>query len=309
VKLWHQSQLGRGAAEGFRADAFEAINFSRSYFDPQGLILAWNDTTNVPAGFVHAGFGATPDQAQLDTSIGVVCMLVVHPDFRRSGVGRELLARAEAYLRDRGATTLLAGSASPHDPFYMGLYGGTKPAGFLESDPAARPFLEAAGYREKERRAIFFRDSEKSADPINMKMMTTRRKMQLTVTDRLPDESWWNSSHYANLDYIRFLMQPRTGEAPVAGVTVVGLDYYLGKWKRRVVGMTDVFVTDEFRGQGIGQTLLVEVSKRLKEELITGAEAHTLEGDEAGTRLLESVGFYRVDTGVVYEKPPADTSP
>jgi ribosomal protein S18 acetylase RimI-like enzyme len=135
-----------------------------------------------------------------------------------------------------------------------------------------------------------------------MKMMKNRRRMQLTVSDRLPDRSWWTSCHYANLDYIRFRMEPRSGEEPVAGVTVIGLDHYLGKWKRRVVGMTDVFVADDFRGQGIGQTLLIEVCKRLKEELITGAEAHAVESDEAGTRLLEAAGFYRVDTGVVYAR-------
>ncbi len=289
-------------------DALESVVFSRTYFDPRGLILAWDDEQQTPLGYVHAAFSATPDGARIGREVGVICMLMVHPQHRRTGIGRELLSRAEAFLRAGGATTILAGGAPPHDPFYMGLYGGTKPAGFLESDAAARPFFEAAGYREKDRRALFFRDSEKAVNTINIKMMTQRRKMQLTVTDRLPNDNWWNACHYANLDYIRFVMQPRDETAPVAGVTVVGLDYYLGKWKRRIVGMTDVFVDDTHRGQGVGQTLLVEVCKRLKEELITGAEAHTFEGDEAGTRLLESVGFYRVDTGIVYEKT-ADSPP
>jgi GNAT superfamily N-acetyltransferase len=188
----------------------------------------------------------------------------------------------------------------------MGLYGGTKPAGFLESDPAARPFIESGGYSEIERRFIYFRDSEKTTAPMNMKMMEHRRRMHLTVTDRLPDRSWWNACRYGNLDYIRFLMQPKNGESPVAGVTIIGLDFYMPKWNRRVVGMTDVFVVEEYRNQSVGQTLITEVCKRLKEELITGAEAHVPQSDDLGNRLLESAGFYQVDTGIVYRRAPTD---
>ena len=302
VKLWHECQLGRGAAEGFRVDAFEAINFSRTYFDREGVIIAWDEETGDPVGYVHAGFGSNKDRSALDHSIGVICVVMVLPEYREQGIGRELVSRAERYLTQRGAVKIRGGEASPHDPFYMGLYGGTKPAGFLESDAAARPFFEKLGYVETERRAIYFCDFDKAAMPMNMQIRAHRRNMQLTVTDRLPDRSWWSYCRFANLDYIRFLLSPKNGEDAVAGVTVVGLDFYLAKWDRRVVGMTEVFVVDDYRGQGVGQALLIEVSRRLKEELITGAEAHTREDDEAGIRLLESSGFYRVDTGIIYEK-------
>jgi len=302
VKLWHDCQLGRGAAGGFRPDAFEAMNFHKTYFDRDGLILAFDEETGEPVGYVHAGFGTNEDRSSLDHSIGVICVIMVLPDYRRQGIGSELLRRAESYLIMRGATQIRAGSAAPHDPFYMGLYGGVKPAGFLESDPDSRPFIEAHGYEEQEQRNIYFRDSEKSTAPMNMKIMDLRRRMQLAVTDRLPDQSWWNSCRYSNLDYIRFLLQPKNGESPVGGVTIIGLDFYLSKWNRRVVGMTDVFVVDDYRKQAVGQTLLTEVSKRLKEELITGAEAHTRAVDEPGNRLLKSAGFYQVDTGFVFQR-------
>ena len=300
VQLWHDCQLGRGAAGGFRPDAFEAMNFHKTYFDREGLILAFDEETGEAVGYVHAGFGTNEDQSALDYSIGVICVIMVLPEYRRRGIGSELLKRAESYLILRGVTQIRAGAAPPHDPFYMGLYGGVKPAGFLESDPDSRPFIEARGYEEHEQRNIYFRDAEKSAAPMNMKIMDLRRRMQLAVTDRLPDRSWWNSCRYSNLDYIRFLLQPKNGESPVGGVTIIGLDFYLPKWNRRVVGMTDVFVVDDHRKQAVGQTLLTEVCKRLKEELITGAEAHTRAVDEPGNKLLKSAGFYQVDTGFVF---------
>lgn len=302
VKLWQECQLGRGAADGLRPDAFEAVNFHKTYFDAKGLIFAFDEDSGEAIGFVHAGFGSREDGSALDHSIGVICVIMVHPEYRRRGVGRELLNRAESYLILKGATQLRAGSAPPHDPYYMGLYGGTKPAGFLESDPESKPFIEACGYEEHEQRNIYFRDSEKSSAPMNMKIMDLRRRMQLAVTDRLPDQSWRNTIRYGNLDYIRFLMQPKNGESPVAGVTIIGLDFYLAKWNRRVVGMTDVFVVDDHRQQAVGQTLLTEVCKRLKDELITGAEAHVREVDEPGNKLLKAAGFYQVDTGFVFRR-------
>jgi ribosomal protein S18 acetylase RimI-like enzyme len=303
VRLWHSCQLGRGAAEGFRCDALEGTTLSKTYFDPAGLITAWDDDTGRLIGFVHAGFGSQPDESGLDVSIGVVCVLMVHPEFRRRGIGRELMQRAEAYLAGHGAATIRAGACPPHDPFYVGLYGGVKAAGFLESDPAARPFVESLGYREIQRRAIYFRDSEQARSPMNMQIMALRRRMQLGVTDRIPNRSWWNQCRFANADYIRFLLQPKSGEDAVAGVTIVNLDVYLEKWGRRIVGMTDVYVVDSHRGQGVGSTLISEVCRRLKNELIVGAEAHTGESDESACKLLESAGFYRVDTGIVFEKP------
>jgi ribosomal protein S18 acetylase RimI-like enzyme len=302
VKLWHECQLGRGAADGLRSDAFEAVNFHKTYFDSQGLILAFDEESGEAIGFVHAGFGTLEDGTALDDRLGVVCVIMVHPEYRGKGVGRELLRQAESYLIVKGATEIRAGSAPPHDPFYMGVYGGTKPAGFLESDPVSRPFIEACGYTEHEQRNIYFRDSENSTAPMNMKIMDLRRRMQLAVTDRLPDRSWRNAIRHGNLDYIRFLLQPKNGESPVAGVTIIGLDFYLSKWNRRVVGMTDVFVVDDHREQSVGQTLITEVCKRLKDELVTGAEAHVRALDEAGNKLLISAGFYQVDTGIVYRR-------
>ena len=156
VRLWHACQLGRGAADGFRCDSLEGTTLSKTYFDPQGLITAWDDDEGKLVGFAHAGFGSAKDEKSLDRSIGVICVVMVHPEYRRRGIGRELMQRAEKYLNERGSTSIRAGACPPHDPFYVGLYGGVKPAGFLESDSLASPFVESLGYQEIDRRAVFF---------------------------------------------------------------------------------------------------------------------------------------------------------
>ena len=300
VRLWHQSRLGRGAAFGFSFDALETAVLAQPYFDPAGMILAVEN--GVVLGFVHAGFGGDKERTGLDRRFGVVCAVLVHPDFRRRGIGRELVARAEAYLKAAGATTIDAGPADPHDPFYVGLYGGSEPAGFLESDPDAAPFCTALGYQPVERHLIFQRDNSQQNFPISFRLMTIRRKTELGVTVRPRRMTWWWLTRFGRLDSIRFLLVPKSGGKAMAGITVCGLDCYLAKWNERAVGLTDLYLPQAERRKGYGQALVVEVCRKLHDEMITRIEAHAAEGDTATIGLLQSAEFEQVDVGVVYRK-------
>ena len=101
VALWNGCPLGRGAATGVSVDAFETLNFAQPYFDRHGLIVACDNGEII--GFLHAGFGANEDESALSYDAGVICAVLVHPSHRRQGIGRELLTRGEAYLREKGA--------------------------------------------------------------------------------------------------------------------------------------------------------------------------------------------------------------
>src|SRR5262249_1931893 len=107
VRLWNECFTGRGAARLRSPTLLEYFSFAKPYFDPTGRILAGDDGR--PVGFAHAGFGPTADGAGLSTEAGVTCVLGVLPDYRRRGIGSELLRRGEAYLRGRGARELYAG--------------------------------------------------------------------------------------------------------------------------------------------------------------------------------------------------------
>lgn len=298
--VWHACRLGRGAVEGIATDAFELLNFAQPYFDPEGLILACDGAEVV--GFVHAGFGPNDDESGLSHETGVVCAVLVHPDHRRRGIGRELVARAENYLRSHGSINILAGPAPPYDPFYVGLYGGVQPAGFLESDPDAAPFFQAVGFQPVERRAVLQRDIVNTSDPVSFRQMTLRRKMELAVADSPERMTWWWLTRYGRLDSVRFLLVPKGGGEPVAAVTAIGLDLYLPKWNERAVGLCDLDVPRAERRKGYAQTLIVESCRRLRQELVTRVEAHAPENDPIIVPLLEKSGFERVDTGVVYRR-------
>lgn len=298
VRLWNQAGLGAGAALNLTNDvSFDMMNYSQPYFDRDGLIVACHD--NQPVGFVHAGFGCSADGNSLDKAQGVICAVLVHPDFRRQGIGRELVSRASRYLRERGAQTIDAGPAPRRDPFYFGLYGGPRPAGFLESDAAAAPFFQALNFQPAEQYQITSRQMS-DRDPVNFRLTTIRRKWELALVDSPDPCPWWWSCRYGRLDALFCVLVPRSGGQPVASITVVGLDTYMSSWHEQAIGFADLWVDDQHRREGFGQTLIVEVIKKLRQETITRVTANVRADDTASVAVFQSAGFNEIDRGVVY---------
>lgn len=303
LRLWHECQLGRGAATGLRCDEFDELVFAQTYFDPAGLIVAVSDSKIV--GFVHAGFGANEDRSWLSDEQGVICAIMVHPSMRNQGIGRELIRRGEVYLRERGSKTIYAGPAEPRDPFYCGIYGGSQSAGFLHSDAAAEPFLTRLGYEATEEHIVFQRGlGVGSADPVGVRLVNVRRTTRLTVLNQEPKSLWWQT-RYGRLDAMHLALIPRTGGAPLARVSVVGLDRYVDAWQTRGIGLMSLYVTEANRKKGYGQALLVEVCRRVRDDMVQLAEAHASKADAAAIAVLESAGFRAIDSGRVYRRRDA----
>ncbi len=301
VRLWNQSQLGRGAVQRVSNDeSFDPANFAQQYFDPRGLIVAMDGERQV--GFAHAGFGCDDSGNALDRSRGVICAVLVHPNYRRQGIGRELVRRAECYLRELGATEITAGPAPQRDPFYCGLYGGAQPVGFLESDPNAAPFFGKLGYQAGDQFVVTQRSMD-DRDPVNFRLSMIRRKWELAIADRPDPCPWWWSVRFGRLDGIYCVLVPKGGGQPVASLTVVGLDLYARVWNEQAIGICDLWVKETQRRQGFGQTLLVEVIKRLRQETISCVTANVPANDESAFAVFKSAGFVPIDRGVVYQAP------
>jgi GNAT superfamily N-acetyltransferase len=241
-----------------------------------------------------------PDGASLNRQAGVICAVLVRPSHRRRGIGRELVARAEAYLRRSGSTSISAGQSPGRDPFYVGIYGGSQPTGFLESDRAAHPFFTALGHRPAQRWLVQQRGLSDSADPMSMRLLSMRRATEVAATDHPQPLTWWWTARFGRLDTVRFLMVLKGENRIVATMNIVDLSFYASKWGERVVGLTDLFVPAEERRHGYGQALLVEVCRRLREESVGRVEMHVLETDAPLVSLLNTCGFEPVDVGVVY---------
>lgn len=309
VRLWNESGLGRGAAQNISCDEFDGLVTAQSYFDPAGMILAISHDGQV-LGFAHAGFTADETKSRLSQKTGVISAVIVDPAYRRQGIGRELVRRIEDYLRQSGAQTIYAGGSEPRDPFYRGLYGGSEPAGFLESDSAAAPFFTAIGYEPVERHLIFQRKlGPGGPEIICVRLMNAKRQAKLVAASAYEPTDWWWSTRQGRLDSMQLGLAPKSGGSLIARVCVVGLDMYTTAWNARAIGITGLQVAEMQRKKGYGQMLLDEVCRRVRDELVQLAEAHALETDAAGIAVLKSAGFEQVDAGVVYRKSISEPSP
>ncbi|WP_437185149.1 GNAT family N-acetyltransferase [Planctomicrobium sp. SH668] len=275
--------------------------FGLPYFDPNGLIIAEQDGQII--GYVHAGFGFTDDRSGLDHSVGIICCIMVETSQQQKGTGRELVARAEAYLAQHGAKRIQVGQSRGRDPFYFGIYGGARPSGFMESNPSVGTFFQSLGYLPIQTIPIFQRDLSDRKDPMNIRLMTIRRQTELRVSDQPDHPTWWWYTRFGNIESMLFQLVDRKTSSPVAAMTVVGLDHYIRSWNERAIGLVDIYVEPAYRGQGYGQALVVETIRRLRTEMITRAEIHIPQDFPDAMGAILSSGFKQVDTGIVYAKP------
>ena len=307
VRLWNVSFLGRGVAAPITCDIFDTAALAHTYFDPQGLIVA--EKQGKLLGFVHVGFGVNAEHTDLDYTQAVICAIVVDPEARNLNIGRGLLEQAEKYARSKGATDLFAGPSPERDPFYTGIYGGSRPSGFLESHTSLHPFLQSSGFTEYEKHGVFQKNLQTTRDPVNFRLMNIRRKMEIEITDQPHGVDWWWMVRLGRFDFIRFELRQKNGTEPVAAVSVFGLDFYIPTWNERAVGLLDLFVNKDQRRKGYGQALLIEIGRRLKQEMVTLTEVHVPLNHEGVVKLVEGAGFTRIDTGIVYHRKLVPQTP
>ncbi|TWT62416.1 GNAT family N-acetyltransferase [Rubinisphaera italica] len=301
VRLWNSAHQSRGVAAPISADIFDSTVLAHLYFDPAGMIVAQQGQNLV--GFVHVGFCSNETRTALDHTQAVICAIVVDPQHQHEDIGTQLLSAARDYAQTSGATILFAGPSPNRDPFYSGIYGGSRPSGFLASQPSLDGFLLQNGFEAFERHGIFQKDLQNTREPINFRLSTIRRKTELRLIEDEQTDDWWWNVRRARFDMLRFEMLPKNQLEPiVAAITVYGLDFYISNWNHRAVGMLDLFVMEDHRRKGYGQALLVEVGRRLKDEMITLLEIHAPLENEAMVKLIEGAGFTQIDTGIVYRQ-------
>ena len=309
VALWNACGLGRGAVAGLAKEAFDLFVLAQQHFRRDLLTVAVDgpDGRGPNGGGPHiVGWslgGLTFDHTDTRTGTGVVCGVLVHPDHRRAGLGTRLLAAAADGLRAAGARRVLAGPAPPADPFLMGLYGGITPAGFLDSDAGAAPFLTARGWTPHRRVGVFHRDVADRERP-GFPVLAAKRRCEVRVTGTVGDGPRWWATRVGRLDPLRFTLHDRASGDPVATALVIGLEQFGPVWGELAVGLTGL--TELGPGTDVHvQALILEVNRRLKQEGVSLLEVHANSGDTPRRTTLTRLGFSEVDAGTVYEAPPA----
>lgn len=300
AQVWNAAFTGRGAVQLRHSSPLEHHVFAKPYFDPAGLILAFDDAT--PVGFAHAGFGPTYDGSRLSTDQGVICLIGVIPTHRRRGIGSELLRRCEDYLRQRGATELYAGGMPPLNPFFLGVYGGSDSPGLLLSDAAAEPFLARHGYRAHAACQVFHCRLSHAYNVVDARFANLRVRYDIRAQARGRPTSWWQAAILGPLEMLEFSVEDKTTHEVAGRVSVWEMEGFSHRWNESALGLVDVEVCEGLRRQGLAKYLLSQALRYLRDQYFTLAELQIRESNEAGRRLCHSLGFKQVDMGRMYRK-------
>jgi ribosomal protein S18 acetylase RimI-like enzyme len=300
VTVWNEALPNRGAFTLRSPSPLDRWVFAKPYFDPAGLIVACDD--GVPVGFCHAGFGANDEQSALDFSTGIIAMIAVRASLRRHRVGSELLTRAGNYLQARGARQLLAGGMKPHNPFYFGLYGGSNSPGFLESDPAMRPFFEARGYRIDRRCFVFHRKLDQPLNVVDTRFSSLRRRFDVQVQPRSRVGSWWQECMLGQLEQFEFQLDEKSTGQPAARALYWEMEGYGWRWNTPSAGVMDIQVRGDLRRQGVGKFLVAQLLRYLQEQYFGIAEVQASDDSDAAIKMFRALGFTQVDVGYLYRK-------
>jgi GNAT superfamily N-acetyltransferase len=311
--LWSTVGTSRGFGRATRQDHFENFVYSKLYFDPAGLILAFDGPVLVGMG--HAGFGAAETEAQvhpdatIDPAIGVISMLLVRPEYRNQGIGRELLARCRQYLADRGAKAQYFGGMFPLNPFYLGLYGGSEMPGILESEPEALQFIESEGYEPHAVCAVYQRKLDRLDELNDPETVQLRRQVDIQVESWPMPTSRWQALTLGSMPTLRYDMFRKSDHASIGRAWVWDMECFSHAWKTSVVGVTEFLIHEPFRRQGFARLLLHTILRHLRDQSIAIVEVQTMDSNEAARRLYVGMEFEKVDRGIIYRLPTAKHPP
>jgi ribosomal protein S18 acetylase RimI-like enzyme len=317
VQLWNECLAGRGAYPLRTPQTLERWVFSKPYYKNADLILATDGTTDEGGGklvgLALSGFTPGDDGATLDRSRGVICIVVVHPAFRRRGIGRELLRRAEANLRERGAETVAVGATWPDAPYLFGLYGGSSAPGLLESDADYAPFLAEMGYAPAEPVLVFQRPLEEQLSVADGRFGMLRRRYELQTLRAAGIANWWQECQWGVTEPVELQLTDKLTSMPAARAVVWELEGFSWRWGRPTAGLMEVQVRPDLRRLGIGKLLAWHALRLLQDQYFAAVECQVPADDEAAAGLCRSLGMEQIDRGLRYvpviAHAPADPKP
>jgi ribosomal protein S18 acetylase RimI-like enzyme len=278
--------------------------FCKPWFDPRAMTLAFDDerpTNQQLVGAVLAGFGCTPDRNALDPQLGVVSMLLVHPDYRKKGLGAELLHQAEQYLAVKGTTDSRFGCNWNRYPYCWGMLGSISPAGVLKSMDGADQFIQSQGYTPKERYEIYGRPMNQAIPWGDPRFAHLRRKFDLRIGPRKVS-TLFDEALQGGLDTMVFELLETAIDRPVAEVRAAEMTQFVGKSQPPQAGLYGLSVKSELRGQGLGKFLMAQTLQHLNDQFFQQVETVIPVENTEARSLLKGMGFTLIDEGTSYAK-------
>ena len=300
VNVW-QTLVGQPEVNpAVDVEVIEQFVLAKTYFDPEGLILACDGDRVL--GFVHAAFGANDAEDGISNELGTTALLMVRPGGDELQVAAGLLEHSEDYLRQRGAKVIYGGGIRPLNSFYLGLYGGSELPGVLESDAVAQQTFTSHGYREIDRTLLFRRNLSTFEAVVDRRQMQVRRQMVVEVVIDPPTRTWWEACTLGMFDLVRFALVPRSGGSAVATALFRRMELLPSVLQPPSLGLVEVWVEESVRRRGLAIFLLTEAFRQFIRENTRQVEVQAMQHNLAAQALYRKMGFQQFGQGSVFRK-------
>ncbi len=218
---------------------------------------------------------------------GVIAVIAVDPNYRNSGIGSELLRRAEDYLTkhlNRGSyiyigdywVPLYHTLEGPRQPFW----GDTEMMGIGEEDQDFIEFLKKRGYKpildEGQETTMVSRLGNR--DLPNRPDLRSLKLREVEVSERKVWNGkigWYPESEGMGYIYARFGPYVHTVIALAREDTIVSHLEWFPMRREKTVALLDFLVADEDRGYGLGSYLLDKALWTMAQQGYDTVELHT----------------------------------
>jgi ribosomal protein S18 acetylase RimI-like enzyme len=303
MNLWNLALQTRGCCIVPKPSVFEAHIFSKPWFDPKSLLLAFDADQIAPplVGAALAGFGPDEKAREVDTKLGIVSLIMVHPQYRRQRIATALLKYVEGYFAERGATEIQAGSSLDRSPYLWGMLGSSSPTGVLRSDYGAPSFLYERGYRPRQRSFVLTRPLDKAVPMGDSRFPGLRRRFSLKYHPR-QISCCREEAVEGSLEPVFFDLMETAVDRQVAQIRGWDMSLFSLRSKIAQAGLYALHVKSDWRGMGLGKYLFCLVLQHLQEQLYGLVELVVPDENQKVRKLFEGLGFGQVDEGWAYTK-------
>lgn len=273
---------------------------SSPLFDAQGLIVAEEEGRVV--GFIHGGFGPNDRRTDVSRSHGFICWVAVRDEYRRHGVGHELVAQCEKYLLAHGASDVSVPAPWGVKPFYLGFHTALGISAVESDKSSLRQFFEGQGYGIASHTCWFSCDLQQFRPVSDREQLLLRRQWRVTTAYEPVPHCWWDACTLGDFHRIGFQLVGRGGGPAQAHALFYSPEPVVWRTGERAVTLSEVFVEPAHRAAGLATFLLGEAFRRLSEEGFSTVEAQVPEEDANSLGLLKKLRFRETGRTVVYRK-------
>ena len=298
--IWRSQGRRPGLLQPLHTAHFEQFVLGKPYFDPRGLILAVDGVHRL--GFVHAGFGPDESLREIDTDLGVTCMLMVRDEANFGELGPRLLRASEAYLQGRQAKVLYGGAIAPLNPFYFGLYGGSELPGVLDHETALQQLYLTSGYQVCTRVVILQCELATFRPSVQRKQLALARISEIREQIDAPASNWWEACVLSGFEILRFRAFRTADRSMVAEAVFRDLGPMTTLHGVRAAGLVRLEVNESARRQGWGSYLLGEALRRLYAIGFSLVEVQTMDYNSPALELYAKLNFRRTGSGTVFRR-------